>query len=508
MWYNNLTAGTGIKDAGRLREHCGAARLNNLTHQTEIKDFEQGPESACKEGSGRLTAAGADKGAIPLKTQPKQKKQNILLGTLFVLLAAAAVYVVFQVGMMALERDLGTMPGSSSLPDKTEIVSSGTAVSSSLAASSVPDVGEKEEASAAASAPLETESSVSKAASAEAGIFQYYDAAAAKKVENMTLEEKIGQLFIFRCPSEGAVQAVKDYHPGGYMLFGADFKGKTKEQVTSAIQSYQSASAIPMAIAVDEEGGTVVRVSSNPNLSDHRYQSPQQVYANGGMNAVYNDAAAKSKLLLSLGINLNFAPVADVSTNPKDFIYDRSFGQNAGQTANYVKIVVDAMNSQKLSCTLKHFPGYGNNLDTHTGIAYDERSLKSFQQSDFLPFEAGIDAGAECVLVSHNIVKCMDPQRPASLSPEVHRILREELGFSGIVMTDDLIMDAIRDYTEGENPAVMAFTAGNDVLLSSNMEEDYQTLLSAAQDGTISEADIDERVTRILAWKYDTAIMK
>ena len=107
MWYNNLTAGTGIKDAGRLREHCGAARLNNLTHQTEIKDFEQGPESACKEGSGRLTAAGADKGAIPLKTQPKQKKQNILLGTLFVLLAAAAVYVVFQVGMMALERDPG-----------------------------------------------------------------------------------------------------------------------------------------------------------------------------------------------------------------------------------------------------------------------------------------------------------------------------------------------------------------------------------------------------------------
>lgn len=442
-----------------------------------------------------------------MKTQPKRTKQNILLGTLFVLLAVAAVYVVFQVGMMALERAPADVTGSSALSEKADRVSGRPASSSSQAP--LPALDEEEmEGAASASSPQAVESSAAKADSVEIGIFQNYDAAAAKKVENMTLEEKVGQLFLFRCPSEGAVEAVKKYHPGGYVLFGADFKGKTKEQVTSAIRSYQNVSAIPMAIAVDEEGGTVVRVSSNTNLSDHRYQSPQQVYAKGGMNAVYNDAAEKSKLLLSLGINLNFAPVADVSTNPKDFIYDRSFGQAAAQTANYVKIVVDAMNSQRLSCTLKHFPGYGNNLDTHTGIAYDERSLKSFQQSDFLPFEAGIDAGAECVLVSHNIVKCMDPERPASLSPEVHRILREELGFTGIVMTDDLIMDAIRDYTEGENPAVMAFTAGNDILLSSNIEEDYDTLLSAAQDGTISEDDINERVTRILAWKYAAAIMK
>ena len=278
--------------------------------------------------------------------------------------------------------------------------------------------------------------------------------------------------------------------------------------MTATIQSYQEASKIPMAIAVDEEGGTVVRVSSNSNLSDHRFQSPQQVYADGGMNAVYNDAVEKSKLLLSLGINLNFAPVADVSTDPEDFIYDRSFGRDAGQTANYVRIAVDAMNSQKISCTLKHFPGYGNNADTHTGIAYDERSLETFQTSDFLPFQAGIDAGAECILVSHNIVTCMDPERPASLSPEVHRILREELGFSGIVMTDDLDMDAIRDYTGGKNPAVMAFTAGNDILLSSNIQEDYKALLRAAQSGEISEEDIDDRVMRILAWKYHAAIMK
>ena len=202
---------------------------------------------------------------------------------------------------MALERDLGTMPGSSSLPDKTEIVSSGTAVFSSLAASSVPDVGEKEEASAAASAPLETESSVSKAASAEAGIFQYYDAAAAKKVENMTLEEKIGQLFIFRCPSEGAVQAVKDYHPGGYMLFGADFKGKTKNRSRQPFNLTRALAQFPWRSPWMKRAARLSGSAAIQTFRINRYQSPQQVYANGGMNAVYNDAAAKSKLLLSLG---------------------------------------------------------------------------------------------------------------------------------------------------------------------------------------------------------------
>ena len=117
------------------------------------------------------------------------------------------------------------------------------------------------------------------------------------------------------------------------------------------------------------------------------------------------------------------------------------------------------MQDEGITCVLKHFPGYGGNADTHTGIAYDSRPLEAFQQSDFLPFQAGIQAGADLVLVSHNIVACMDSQLPASLSPEVHRILREDLGFSGVVITDDLVMDGIRDFAGTEQAAVLAVQA-------------------------------------------------
>ncbi len=340
------------------------------------------------------------------------------------------------------------------------------------------------------------------------GIFASYSDAAQKKLAEMSLSEKVGQLFIFRCPDSNAMQAVKKYQPCGYVLMASHFKGKTREQVVAMTDSFQSASTVKMVLCADEEGGTVVRVSGFSALSPAKFQSPQTVFQLGGMSAIYKDTVRKSQLLLSLGINLNLAPVADVSTNPKDFIYDRSFGKPAAQTAQFVTTFVNAANSQKISSALKHFPGYGNNADTHTGIAYDKRSYAVFEKSDFLPFSAGIQAGAQCVLVSHNIVECMDPARPASLSPKVHQILRDTLHFTGIVMTDDLVMDAIRDFTKGKNPAVDAFQAGNDILLSSNMEEDYQSLYAAVCSGEISEARVEQSVLRILAWKYAMKIIR
>ncbi|MFR5640703.1 MAG: glycoside hydrolase family 3 N-terminal domain-containing protein [Butyricicoccus sp.] len=153
--------------------------------------------------------------------------------------------------------------------------------------------------------------------------------------------------------------------------------------------------------------------------------------------------------------------------------------RDAEQTGEYVRTVVTQMVSDKTGMVLKHFPGYGNNADTHTGIAIDERPMDTFRQSDFLPFEAGIESGAQSVLVSHNVVNCMDADRPASLSAEVHRILREELGFDGVILTDDLIMDAIRDYTGGENAAVLAVQAGNDMLTSSDFVTQYNAVLAA-----------------------------
>ena len=322
-------------------------------------------------------------------------------------------------------------------------------------------------------------------------------------LDTLTLEQKIGQLFISRCPEteSSAIAAIETLQPAGYILFARDIDGKTAQQVKESLQSYQNASNVPMIFGVDEEGGTVVRVSSNPLIADHKFQSPQTVYAQGGMSAIIEDTKEKSQLLLSLGIHLNLAPVADASFQETDFIYDRTFGQDAKSTADYISTVVTTMNQEGISSALKHFPGYGNNEDTHTGIAYDNRPMSTFESSDFLPFLAGIKAGAPAVLVSHNLVNCMDSGAPASLSKKVHKILREELGFTGVIMTDDLAMQAIPSYTGGQDPSVMAFQAGNDILLTSDLAGGVAAIKQAVTDGTITEQEINEKVLRVLAWK-------
>ena len=323
----------------------------------------------------------------------------------------------------------------------------------------------------------------------------------------MTLEEKVGQMFIARCPEDGAAQKAADYHLGGYILFGRDFKDKTKTEIVENIQSYQNAVHIPLFIGVDEEGGTVNRVSTNPNLRAVPFWSPQDLYAEGGFELIRSDTQEKCELLNSLGINLNFAPVCDVSQNPDDFIYDRSFGQDAQQTAAYVQTVVETMVSEGMGSVLKHFPGYGNNADTHTGIAYDDRSYEAFQSSDFLPFQAGINSGASMVLVSHNVVSCIDGEHPASLSPEVHQILRDELGFSGVIITDDLAMDGVRDFASDERVAVLAVQAGNDLLCCTDFETQIPAVLKAVQQGEISEGRINESVLRILELKLQLGVI-
>ena len=325
---------------------------------------------------------------------------------------------------------------------------------------------------------------------------------------SLTLEEKVGQLFFVRVPDTDAVSDVSTYHLGGYILFGRDTADKTADALIQTIQSYQDAAAvdtgIPLLIGVDEEGGTVVRVSSNPHLRASKFPSPQKAYASGGMEAVLADTREKDLLLSALGFNVNLSPVADVSTIPADFMYDRTFGQDAAATADYVAQVVSQMAEDGMGSVLKHFPGYGNNVDTHTGIAVDHRPYETFMESDFLPFAAGIEEGAPMVLVSHNIVNCMDSEHPASLSPEVHRVLREDLGFTGLILTDDLSMEAIPAYTGGENPCAAAINAGNDLLLSSDLQADYNALLAAVQDGTVTEERLDESVLRILAMKCCT----
>jgi beta-N-acetylhexosaminidase len=232
------------------------------------------------------------------------------------------------------------------------------------------------------------------------------------------------------------------------------------------------------------------------------------VYSSGGLDAIYTDTVEKATLLSSLGINLNLAPVADVSTNPFDYIYDRTFGKDATQTAEYVSTSVKAYSSVGFSCTLKHFPGYGDNVNTHTGISIDERSKESFYTSDFLPFTAGIEEGVPFIMVNHNIVNCFDSTMPSSISSEVHRVLREDLGYTGIILTDDLYMDAIKDYTGTTDACVYAIQSGNDMLTTSDYSSGYYAVLSAVQSGSLSEYRIDESCIRIIAYKYATGLIK
>ena len=342
---------------------------------------------------------------------------------------------------------------------------------------------------------------------AEAGVAEEDISAAEHYVNNLPLESQVAQMFFARCPEADAAVLAGQYDIGGYILFGRDFEGQTKESVAAVIQSYQDAAATPMLIGVDEEGGTVFRISSNPNFRADRFWSPQALYNEGGFALITSDAKEKDELLASIGVNVNFAPVCDVSTDPADFINARAFGRDAAQTSEYVRTVVAQMLSDQIGMVLKHFPGYGNNLDTHTGIAIDERPIESFRESDFLPFRAGIDAGAQSVLVSHNIVTCMDAELPASLSPAVHQVLRDELGFDGVVMTDDLIMEAITDYTGGADAAVLAVQAGNDMLVSSDFVTQYNAVLAAVQDGTISADRIRESAIRVIQWKIDLGLL-
>ena len=333
-----------------------------------------------------------------------------------------------------------------------------------------------------------------------------------ERIEGMTLEEKVGQLFFVRCPETDVAEDVKTYHLGGLLLFGRDYKDAdgnwlSADDFTAKLASYQAAADLPLFIGSDEEGGTVTRASRNPNLFSAPLLSPQELYTAEGMDGLLSTTRTYNEQLKALGINVNFAPVCDVSTDAGDFIYARSFGKDAQATADYITRVVPVYESAGIACVLKHFPGYGNNVDTHTGIAVDERSYETFETSDFLPFSAGIAAGAPFVLVSHNIVNCMDDTLPASLSPKVHEILRGTLGFDGLIVTDDLAMDAVRSYAQDGSVAVLALQAGNDMIVTTDYQTQIPQIIAAVQAGEIDEREIDAHVYRVLYEKQTLGLI-
>lgn len=326
-------------------------------------------------------------------------------------------------------------------------------------------------------------------------------------LEGMTIEERVGQLFLARCDDASALQDIAQYHLGGFVLFGGDFDGQTPDSMREKLQGYQAASQIPLLIAVDEEGGTVVRISQYPAFREMPFPSPRNALKNWGMEGVMTVEDEKCQLLSSLGINVNLGPVCDISTEPSAFMYQRSLGQDALQTSAYVSRTVTLMNVYSIGSALKHFPGYGNNADTHTGIARDSRSLEELETCDLLPFAAGIQAGCGAILVSHTIVEAMDSQYPASLSPAVHAYLRETMGFPGVILTDDLVMQAITDAYGAGEAAVLAVLAGNDLLCSTEYAVQYEAVLAAVLEGRISFDTLNDAVRHVIGWKMDLGLL-
>ena len=206
----------------------------------------------------------------------------------------------------------------------------------------------------------------------------------------MGREEKLGQLILARCPRQNAAALAAAYHLGGYVLFGENVAGETAESLSAELRDIQAAAAVPLLIAVDEEGGSVNRLSTSPAFRARPFASPTELYRSGGWEAVEADAAEKCALLRSLGIQVNLAPVCDVCSTPDAYMFSRSFGADASLTARYVSLVVESFRRGGVGCVLKHFPGYGDNGDTHVASIVDNSSLEALESKDLVPFAAGI----------------------------------------------------------------------------------------------------------------------
>lgn len=326
-------------------------------------------------------------------------------------------------------------------------------------------------------------------------------------IDDMSLEERVGQLILARCDDASAIAHIQQYHLGGFVLFGLDFDGQTPDSMVRKLSDYQNAAKIPLLIAVDEEGGTVTRVSRVPAFRSSKFPSARDSYSAGGLDRALQIEEEKCILLSSLGINVNLGPVCDISTEPGAFMYQRSLGQDPHVTADFTGATVRLMRGYRIGSVLKHFPGYGNNTDTHTGIAVDSRSLESLEQNDLVPFAAGFQAGCGAVLVSHTIVQALDSELPASLSPAVHGYLRENMGFNGVIITDDLVMQAITDQYGAGEAAVMAVLAGNDSLCSTDYVTQYEAVLGAVQSGRIEISVLNKAVRNVLEWKMDLGLL-
>ena len=339
-------------------------------------------------------------------------------------------------------------------------------------------------------------------------------------LDSMTLEEKVYQLFIVTpraltgfygvdIAGPATQEALQNYPVGGIIYFSENIYNEG--QISDMIRLSQEYARYPLFIGVDEEGGRVSRLSS---IGVTDTLEPMATYgAQGDTARVREIGQTLGTQLGSVGFNIDFAPVADVVTNPNNTeIGDRSFSSDPQVAADMVAAMVEGLQSSGTISCLKHFPGHGSTeADSHEGLSVTSRTLEELQQTELIPFLAGIDAGAEMVMISHMSAPAITGDNtPCDLSPViVTDLLREEMGFTGVVVTDSHEMGAITNYYGCGEAAVKAIAAGCDiVLMPYNLDEAVGAVLTAIENGELTEARIDESVLRILTLKYRYGILE
>ena len=333
----------------------------------------------------------------------------------------------------------------------------------------------------------------------------------------MTLHEKVCQM-MFVTPEEltgedgvtvagdATRQALENYPVGGIVYFAKNLE--SQDQVKEMIDNSQKYSSIGLFVATDEEGGVVNRLMDTVGTT---YIGSMYYYKDDGDETAYENAYTIANDMSALGFNLDFAPVADVWSNPDNTVIgERAYSDDYAQAAELVGNAVKGFNDGGVMCTLKHFPGHGDTAeDSHYSSAYVHRTKEEIMADEMQPFRSGIEAGAVFVMVGHLIVPDID-EVPATLSYKIATgILRDELKFEGVVITDSFEMESIADNYSVDDAVVMSVKAGMDMILQpKDMASAVNSIEQAVADGELSEDRIDESVRRILTLKESRGLLK
>lgn len=344
-----------------------------------------------------------------------------------------------------------------------------------------------------------------------------------KIVNNMTLEEKVGQIFMVAPEAvdkdggsttvftENIEKEIEKYNLGGYILFASNIENPTQTQ--ELINGLKKSSKIQPFVGVDEEGGRVARIGKNSAMGVEKIEPMAQVGKSQNYERANEIGTTIGKYIKNLGFNLDFAPDTDVLTDSNNTeIGDRSFGNDPEVVGKMATEVVKGLQSENISTVLKHFPGHGGSIgNSHQGFSLSNRTEEELKKCEIVPFKTAIENGADCVMVAHmSLPNVTGDNIPATLSKKVVTdMLKTELNFKGVVFSDSMSMGAITENYGTGDACVKAVEVGIDmVLMPENLDEAYNAVLEAVKNGKISQERLDDAVSRIIKAKIQRGIIK